>query len=109
MPVVVDSVGLVGPANDSPRRSLYLQVRRTHPVSLLTAFDAPVMTLNCDRRNLTTTPAQSLMLMNSDFVLSHATAIANHFVPTMPKPPLAEQIAAAWRLVYLRSITAGRT
>ena len=30
------------PANDSPRRSLYLQVRRTQPVSLLAAFDAPV-------------------------------------------------------------------
>ena len=30
------------PANDSARRSLYLQVRRTKPVSLLAAFDAPI-------------------------------------------------------------------
>ena len=56
VPVVEDSVGLVNPANNSARRSLYLQVRRTRPVSLLAAFDAPVMTLNCDRRNVTTTP-----------------------------------------------------
>ena len=27
------------PEKDSPRRSVYLQVRRTRPVSLLTAFD----------------------------------------------------------------------
>ena len=36
------------PPDDSPRRSIYLQVRRTKPVSFLTAFDAPVMTVNCD-------------------------------------------------------------
>ena len=44
-------------ADDSPRRSIYLQVRRTRPVSLLTAFDAPVMAVNCDRRVPSTWPA----------------------------------------------------
>ena len=44
------AVGQVNAANDSPRRSLYLEVRRTRPVSFLTAFDAPVMAVNCDRR-----------------------------------------------------------
>ncbi|MGC8639336.1 MAG: PSD1 and planctomycete cytochrome C domain-containing protein [Isosphaeraceae bacterium] len=105
VPVVEDSVGLVNPANNSPRRSLYLQVRRTHPVSLLAAFDAPVMTLNCDRRNVTTTPAQSLMLMNSDFVLSSATTIAQRIRSAKSRTALGDQIAAAWRLVYQRSIT----
>ena len=60
VPVVEDSVGLINPAKDSPRRSLYLQVRRTRPVSLLSAFDAPVMTVNCDRRIPSTTALQSL-------------------------------------------------
>ena len=106
VPVVEDTVGLVNPADDSPRRSLYLQVRRTRPVSLLSAFDAPVMTLNCDRRIPSTTPMQSLMLMNSDFVLNHASAIARQLQAGTPAPPLAEQIAAAWRLVYQRPITA---
>jgi hypothetical protein len=106
VPVVEDSVGLVNPANDSPRRSLYLQVRRTHPVSLLAAFDAPVMTLNCDRRNLTTTPAQSLMLMNSDFVLNTAAAVARRIRSRTPGPSFDDQFAAAWRIVYQRSITA---
>ena len=106
MPVVEDTVGLVNPANDSPRRSLYLQVRRTHPVSLLAAFDAPVMTVNCDRRVPSTTAMQSLMLMNSDFVLNQATTIAKKLQAGTPAPPLAEQMASAWRLVYQRPITA---
>ena len=50
VPVAEDAVGQVLPANDSPRRSLYLQVRRTKPVSLLAAFDFPTMAVNCDRR-----------------------------------------------------------
>jgi len=106
VPVVEDSVGLVNPANDSPRRSLYLQVRRTRPVSLLSAFDAPVMTVNCDRRVPSTTALQSLMLMNSDFVLNQAAAIARRLQAGSPAPTLAQQIAAAWRLVYQRPITA---
>ena len=49
---------------------------------------------------------QSLMLMNSDFVLNHAAVIARQLQAGIPAPPLAEQIAAAWRLVYQRPITA---
>ena len=105
VPVVEDSVGLINPANDSPRRSLYLQVRRTRPVSLLLAVDAPVMIVNCDRRIPSTTALQSLMLMNSDFVLNQAAAIVRQLQAGTPAPTLAQQIAAAWRLVYQRSIT----
>ena len=32
VPIAEDAVGQVNAANDSPRRSLYLQVRRTQPV-----------------------------------------------------------------------------
>ena len=76
VPIAEDAVGQVNAANDSPRRSLYLEVRRTRPVSLLAAFDAPVMAVNCDRRMPSTSAPQSLMLMNSDFVLDHAKAMA---------------------------------
>jgi hypothetical protein len=103
--VVEDSVGLINPANDSPRRSLYLEVKRTRPVSLLAAFDAPVMAPNCDRRAPSTTALQSLMLMNSDFVLNQAAAIARQLQSGSPAPPLPQQIAAAWRLVYQREIS----
>ncbi len=76
IPVAEDFVGQVLPADDSSRRSIYLQARRTKPVSFLAAFDAPVMTVNCERRVASTTSPQSLMLMNSDFVLNQAAALA---------------------------------
>jgi hypothetical protein len=112
VPVVENSSGLVDPAKDSSRRSLYLQVLRTRPVSLLAAFDAPVMTVNCDRRIPSTTPSQSLMLMNSDFILSHAVRVATrlragteHLVRDPAQPALTQQVACAWRLIYQRPIT----
>jgi hypothetical protein len=112
VPVVENAVGLVDPANDSSRRSLYLQVLRTRPVSLLAAFDAPVMTLSCDRRIPSTTPSQSLMLMNSDFIVNHAARLAGRVcaeskqpVRDSSQPALSQQIACAWRLVYQRPIT----
>ena len=60
----------------SNRRSVYIQVRRTQPVAVLQVFDAPVMTVNCGKRTMSTGANQSLMLMNSDFVLSYAKAFA---------------------------------
>ena len=106
VPVAEDSVGQVLPANDSTRRSIYLEVRRTKPVSLLAAFDAPVMAVNCDRRPTTTSAPQSLMLMNSDFVLNHAQALAKRLRSEAPaQPDLSRMIAHAWQLAYNRPIS----
>jgi hypothetical protein len=129
VPVVEDAVGLTSPTGDSARQSIYLQVLRTKPVSLLATFDAPVMTVNCDRRVPSTTAPQSLMLMNSDFVLNHAAILAKRLRAETPvdymtamtaphagalarpgkgpaRPALAQLIAYAWPLVYQRPITA---
>lgn len=91
IPVVEDFVGQVLPEKDSTRRSVYLQVRRSKPVSLLTTFDAPVMAVNCERRIASTSAPQSLMLMNSDFILAQAKAFAER-VRSEPLPePNPEQ------------------
>ncbi|WP_406696778.1 PSD1 and planctomycete cytochrome C domain-containing protein [Singulisphaera sp. Ch08] len=58
------------------RRSVYLQQRRTHVVGVLEDFDAPSLVINCTRRNATTIPLQSLSLLNSDFVIARARAMA---------------------------------
>jgi hypothetical protein len=111
VPVTEDSVGQVNAANDSPRRSLYVEVRRTRPVSLLTAFDAPVMAVNCDRRTPSTSAIQSLMLMNSDFLLEHAKSMASRLRSEVPvakggaRPDLDRMIGRAWRIAYGRAIT----
>ncbi|MGH7134996.1 MAG: DUF1553 domain-containing protein, partial [Pirellulales bacterium] len=76
VPVVDDFVGQVVVKDELPRRSVYLESRRSKPISFLTAFDAPVMTLNCERRVPSTGAPQSLMLMNSEFVLKQAGLFA---------------------------------
>jgi hypothetical protein len=74
--VVEDTSGQVNAPDDKPRRSVYLQVRRSKPVALLSTFDAPTTELNCDRRMNSTAAPQALMLMNSDFVRQQATHFA---------------------------------
>lgn len=61
----------------APRRSLYVQVRRSQPVALLQSFDAPVMETNCERRANSTVATQSLMLMNGAFVVDQAARLAD--------------------------------
>ena len=54
---------------DEFRRSLYIQVRRSMPLGMLEAFDAPGMAPNCERRASSTVAPQSLMMMNNEFVV----------------------------------------
>jgi hypothetical protein len=116
VPVAEDAVGQALPEKDSTRRSVYLQARRTKPVSLLAAFDAPAMAVNCDRRTVSTSAPQALMLMNSEFTLAHAKALALRlraetpadFAADLAGPPagrLPRMIAYAWALAYQRPIT----
>jgi hypothetical protein len=115
VPVAEDTVGQVLPDKDSPRRSIYLQALRTKPVSLLAAFDAPAMAVNCERRTVSTSVLQALVLMNSDFMLAHAKAMAlrqRAETPTeveadLTGPPavsLSRMVAYAWALAYQRPI-----
>jgi hypothetical protein len=67
------------------------------------------MAVNCDRRTPTTSATQSLVLMNSDFILSHAGRLARRVRDETPagstSDQLARQAAYAWKLVYERTIT----
>jgi mono/diheme cytochrome c family protein len=75
-------------ADGAQRRSLYLMQRRSQPVALMQAFDAPVMLTNCELRPSSTVATQSLMLMNGAFWLSQASALAVRAVrePAQPLP-----------------------
>ena len=77
-PVMVgkDTSGQVIINGDTQRRSIYLQMKRTEPVALLKAFDAPAMEINCTKRDNSTVATQSLMMMNSDFILKFAGSFA---------------------------------
>jgi hypothetical protein len=87
------------------RRSVYVQVRRSRPLALLHAFDAPVMEVNCERRQPSTVATQSLMLMNSQFLLDQAARFAAR-LETDAGPDRAAQIRRAWQLAFQRPPTA---
>ncbi len=58
------------------RRSIYVISRRNFRMPLFEVFDRPEGVLSCSRRESSTTPTQSLSLLNSDFTQRQATALA---------------------------------
>ena len=86
------------------RRGVYIQVRRSRPLAMLHAFDAPVMEVNCERRQTSTVATQSLMLMNSQFILDQAARFAGR-LQKESGDDRASQVARAWQLAFSRSPT----
>ncbi len=86
------------------RRTVYQLVRRSAPQSLLNAFDAPVMEINCARRVTTTSATQALAMMNSDFM----GAQAEHFARRLLKQPGEDRarVEQAFRIAFSRPPTA---
>ena len=121
--VKADDAGQIIVDGDESRRSIYVRVKRTQPVAMLKAFDAPVMEVNCERRPSSTVAPQSLMLMNSDFILRHAKTFAERLRkdgndavdvafdmsrlrgPILKDSRIPAQVAYAWRLAYGRPAT----
>ncbi|MFO1008212.1 MAG: DUF1553 domain-containing protein [Planctomycetaceae bacterium] len=65
-----------GPVDGNGRRSLYLMMSIMAPPKFLTAFDLPDLKLPSGRRNVTSVPAQALLLLNDPLIdqLSHQWA-----------------------------------
>jgi len=83
------------------RRSIYVQVRRKAPLTVLDTFDEPTMSPNCEARSCTTVAPQSLLLMNDNFVLDTAHALALRLRQEAPGDARG-QIVRAWRILYGR-------
>lgn len=102
------------------RRAIYVEVRRSKPLAFLNAFDAPVMEVNCERRQSSTVAPQALMLMNSGFAWQQARLFAARLAREVPSATGAEagtaagtgdgaveaRIRRAWQLAYGRMPTA---
>ena len=82
------------------RRSLYLQQRRTTPVTFLDVFDGAKMNPNCVQRTSSTVALQSLALLNSDFVRARAKAFGARIMREAPTQP--ERLDRAFRLALGR-------
>ncbi|HZL88262.1 MAG TPA: PSD1 and planctomycete cytochrome C domain-containing protein [Pirellulaceae bacterium] len=90
--------------SDEFRRSVYVQVRRSQRLSMLETFDAPTLNPNCELRSRSTVAPQSLLLMNSDFVLAQSQALAERAVALGGDDPAA-RVKAAWRLALVQPPT----
>jgi mono/diheme cytochrome c family protein len=122
VPVTVDEVGqtIIGLDNrdsagrpvskraslgdDEFRRSVYVQVRRSLPLSMLETFDAPALNPNCELRNRSTVAPQSLLLMNNDFVLAQSQALAQRVIEQCGDNR-AQQVRQAFRLALCHEPT----
>ena len=87
------------------RRSVYLYVKRTFPMPMLSTFDAPDTTMSCSRRDSTTVAPQALTLMNGEFMVSQATRMAASIAGGHPDQP-GRWIDAAWNQALQRPPTA---
>jgi hypothetical protein len=65
------------------RRTIYLQILRQSPLPSLEAFDSPRLDPNCEIRQASNVPTQSLWLMNDAFVGRMAERFAAHLTETV--------------------------
>ena len=88
------------------RRSVYLLARRVYPLRFLELFDSPVVPVNCTKRPQSATVLQSLALLNSQFVVDQAAAMADRVRRQSKDDPVA-QIRWAYRLALSREPDGG--
>lgn len=58
--------------SEQARRSVYIHVKRSLPVPMLSVFDFPETDLSCEARFLTTQPGQALTMLNSHWMQQQA-------------------------------------
>lgn len=94
---------MYGPSilDNTPRRSVYLRVKRSELIPFMTVFDAPEPTQSIGERIGTTVPTQALTMMNSPFVRQQAERLAARIKPAADRP-LAEAIDNGYRIAFGR-------
>lgn len=87
---------------ETHRRAVYHQNARASVVDLMTDYDQPDCTLSVPRRAQTTTPLQALTMLNHEFTLDMAEALAARVGEGSP----TSQTDRLFRLAYQRQPTA---
>jgi hypothetical protein len=88
----------------SPRRSVYLTVKRSRLLPMLQAFDAPEPIQSVGERSLTTATTQALMMMNSRLVRAQAEKLARIVRPATAAD-VPQTVEKAYRLALGRRPT----
>jgi mono/diheme cytochrome c family protein len=98
------SVSLDAPSNH--RRTLYATISRHDLAWMLRLFDFPDPNITSGGRALTTVPLQQLFVLNSEFMVTNAGAIAARLLSlSRPDRNDGERIRQAYLLLYGRAAT----
>jgi hypothetical protein len=90
------------------RRAVYLKVLRNRQEPTLDVFDAPDGIFTTPVRNVTTTPTQSLFMVNGPWTLQRAKAFARR-INEDSSQTLEQRVATAYALAFGRPPTAAET
>jgi len=96
-----------GASGSDARRSIYTKIIRNNRDPLLDVFDAPYWFSSASSRQITTTPVQSLLLINSPLMLSRARAFAEKL--NKEEPDSKKRIDLAYMLAFGRVPTSEET
>lgn len=91
-------------AASKPRRAIFTEQRRNSPDPLLDVFDSADGFSSTPERNITTTPTQALLMINSKDSLARAAEFARR-VKSESGDDREVQIALAYRLAFGRDAT----
>jgi len=91
-------------APDFRRRTLYGAVSRHNLDGLLRLFDFPDPNITSERRTVTTVPLQQLFVLNSDFMIRQAKALATR-VANLGGSDESARVRQAYRLLFGRDAT----
>jgi hypothetical protein len=81
------------------RRSIYVMQKRSQPAQALSVFDQPQMEPNCEIRNCSTVAPQSLLMMNSLFVIAQSEKLAQRVIAQAGDDRYA-QARLAWEFCF---------
>lgn len=97
-----------GPIDGRGRRSLYVKITIMEPPRFLATFNQPTPKIPTGKRDVTTTPAQSLTLLNDPFVSQQAEFWAQRLV-TIPHASADERLSVMFMTAFGRFPTAIET
>jgi hypothetical protein len=108
---------------DSPRRSIYIRVKRSEPEPFLRVFDQPEPIQSVGSRGIATVPTQALTMMNSPLVRTAAEGLAGRarkavggtgpsvieycFTVALSRKPSADEVARFTSFLAAREQAAG--
>ena len=88
-------------AEQRSRRSVYMMIKRSRLLPLMTTFDFCDTTLPCGQRDVTVVATQALALLNNHFTHEQSEAMARRLVKEAGNDK-TRQIERAWQLAFGR-------